>query len=63
VSQRAGVEAAKLEKGVLVVERGRPVGGVCVHTGTIPLTTLREKVLNLSRLARTRLLRPRMRER
>jgi pyruvate/2-oxoglutarate dehydrogenase complex dihydrolipoamide dehydrogenase (E3) component len=32
---------------VLVVERGRRVGGVCVHTGTIPSKTLRETVLNL----------------
>jgi NAD(P) transhydrogenase len=30
------------------VERGRRVGGVCVHTGTIPSKTLRETVLNLS---------------
>jgi len=33
---------------VLVVERGRRVGGVSVHTGTIPSKTLRETVLNLS---------------
>jgi hypothetical protein len=33
---------------VLVVERGRRVGGACVHTGTIPSKTLRETVLNLS---------------
>jgi hypothetical protein len=30
------------------VERGRRVGGVCVHTGTIPSKTLRETVLNLA---------------
>ncbi len=46
--RRAGVQAAKLKKSVLVVERGRRVGGVCVHTGTIPSKTLRETVLNLS---------------
>jgi NAD(P) transhydrogenase len=31
-----------------VVEKGRRVGGVSVHTGTIPSKTLRETVLNLS---------------
>jgi NAD(P) transhydrogenase len=46
--RRAAVQAAKLKKTVLVVERGRRVGGVCVHTGTIPSKTLRETVLNLS---------------
>jgi NAD(P) transhydrogenase len=46
--RRAAVQAAKLRKSVLVVERGRRVGGVCVHTGTIPSKTLRETVLNLS---------------
>jgi NAD(P) transhydrogenase len=46
--RRAAVQAAKLRKRVLVVERGRRVGGVCVHTGTIPSKTLRETVLNLS---------------
>src|SRR5262249_4019546 len=40
--------AGELKKSVLVVERGRRVGGVCVHTGTIPSKTLRETVLNLS---------------
>ncbi|MGE3302231.1 MAG: Si-specific NAD(P)(+) transhydrogenase [Hyphomonadaceae bacterium] len=46
--RRAAVQAAKLRKSVLVVEKGRRVGGVCVHTGTIPSKTLRETVLNLS---------------
>src|SRR2546430_7738294 len=46
--RRAAVQAAKLKKSVLVVERGGRVGGVCVHTGTIPSKTLRETVLNLS---------------
>ena len=32
----AAVQAAKLKKSVLVVERGRRGGGACVHTGTIP---------------------------
>mgnify|MGYP002622720602 FL=1 len=42
------MQAAKLKKSALVIERGRRVGGVCVHTGTIPSKTLRETVLNLS---------------
>jgi NAD(P) transhydrogenase len=46
--RRAAIQGAKLGKRVLVVERGRRVGGVSVHTGTIPSKTLRETVLNLS---------------
>jgi NAD(P) transhydrogenase len=46
--RRAAIQAAKLGKRVLVVEKGRRVGGVSVHTGTIPSKTLRETVLNLS---------------
>lgn len=46
--RRAAVQAAKIGKSVLVVEKGREVGGVSVHTGTIPSKTLRETVLNLT---------------
>ena len=46
--RRAAVQAAKLGHSVLVVERNRRVGGVSVHTGTIPSKTMRETVLNLS---------------
>ena len=46
--RRAAVQAAKLGNSVLVVEKGRLVGGVSVHTGTIPSKTLRETVLNLT---------------
>ena len=46
--RRAAIQAAKLGKNVLLVERGRRVGGVSVHTGTIPSKTLRETALNLS---------------
>lgn len=46
--RRAAIQAAKLDKKVLVVEKSRRVGGVSVHTGTIPSKTLRETVLNLS---------------
>lgn len=37
---RRAVRATKLKQSVLVVERGRRGGGVCVHTGTIPSKTL-----------------------
>ena len=46
--RRAAIQAAKLGKSVLVVEGRTRVGGVSVHTGTIPSKTLRETVLNLS---------------
>jgi NAD(P) transhydrogenase len=46
--RRAAIQAAKLGRSVLVVENRIRVGGVSVHTGTIPSKTLRETVLNLS---------------
>ncbi len=46
--RRAAIQSAKLGGSVLVVDRGRELGGVSVHTGTIPSKTLRETVLNLS---------------
>lgn len=46
--KRAAIQAAKLGKSVLVVEGRKRVGGVSVHTGTIPSKTLRETALNLS---------------
>ena len=46
--RRAAVQAAKIGKTVLVIEKGHRVGGVSVHTGTIPSKTLRETVLNLT---------------
>ncbi|MBB5755128.1 Si-specific NAD(P)(+) transhydrogenase [Prosthecomicrobium pneumaticum] len=46
--RRAAIQAAKLSRRVLVVENRLRVGGVSVHTGTIPSKTLRETVLNLS---------------
>lgn len=39
--QRAAIQAAKLKKSVLVVEKDH-MGGSCLHTGTIPSKTLRE---------------------
>ncbi len=46
--RRAAIQAAKFSKKTLVIERGRRVGGVSVHTGTIPSKTLRETALNLT---------------
>jgi NAD(P) transhydrogenase len=46
--RRAAIQAAKIGRSVVVIERGRRVGGVSVHTGTIPSKTLRETVLNLT---------------
>ncbi|MEM9211994.1 MAG: Si-specific NAD(P)(+) transhydrogenase [Pseudomonadota bacterium] len=46
--RRAAIQAAKFGERVLVIEKGRKVGGVSVHTGTIPSKTLRETALNLS---------------
>ncbi len=46
--QRAGIQAAKLGKRSMIVERQAVVGGVCINTGTIPSKTLREAVLHLS---------------
>lgn len=44
----AAIQAAKLQFKVLVVERDDRMGGVSVHTGTIPSKTLRETIMNLS---------------
>ncbi|OUJ13117.1 Si-specific NAD(P)(+) transhydrogenase [Acetobacter sp. DsW_063] len=46
--RRAAVQASKFGRSVLVVDRRGKVGGVSVHTGTIPSKTLRETVLNLT---------------
>ncbi len=44
----AAIQAGKLKRKVLVVDRKNRLGGVSVHTGTIPSKTLRETVLNLT---------------
>lgn len=46
--QKGAIAAAKLGKKVAVVDRKEMVGGVCIHTGTIPSKTLREAILYLS---------------
>jgi NAD(P) transhydrogenase len=45
---RAAIQAAKLNKRVAIVEKERPLGGVCINTGTIPSKSLREAALRLS---------------
>jgi NAD(P) transhydrogenase len=44
----AAIQAAKLGKHVAIIEKREMMGGVSVHTGTIPSKTLREAVLYLS---------------
>lgn len=44
----AAIQAAKLGHKVAVIDGMSEVGGVCVHTGTIPSKTMRETVLNLT---------------
>src|SRR5215210_4418569 len=43
--QRAAIQAAKLGKRVAAAERRDRLGGVSIHTGTIPSKTLRVAVL------------------
>jgi len=46
--QKAAIQAAKLDKRVVLIERKTVLGGVSVNTGTIPSKTFREAVLDLS---------------
>jgi NAD(P) transhydrogenase len=48
--QKAALNAAKAGKTVAVIERVDSVGGVCIHTGTIPSKAIREAVLHLTGL-------------
>ena len=48
--QKGAICAAKMRKKVAIIEKKRTIGGVCVHTGTIPSKTFREAVLYLSGL-------------
>ncbi len=47
--QHAAIQAAKLKKRVAVIECRSSVGGVSVHTGTLPSKTFREAVVSLQR--------------
>src|SRR5580692_6012659 len=46
--QKAAINAAKLGKRVVVIERDGMLGGVSVHSGTIPSKTVRDAVLYLT---------------
>jgi NAD(P) transhydrogenase len=46
--QKAAIAAAKLGKRVAIVDRREMIGGMSLHTGTIPSKTLREAVLYLT---------------
>src|SRR5208282_3399228 len=48
--QKGAICAAKMRKKVAIIDRRLTIGGVCVHTGTIPSKVLREAVLYLSGL-------------
>jgi NAD(P) transhydrogenase len=47
---KAAMQAAKLHKHVVVIDRGPMLGGVSTNTGTIPSKTLREAILYLTGL-------------
>lgn len=46
--QKSAIAAAKMGKRVAVIDKRSAIGGVCVHTGTIPSKTFREAVLYLT---------------
>src|SRR5260370_42392245 len=46
--QKGAIAAAKARKRVAVIDRTVMIGGVCVHTGTIPSKTLREAIFQVT---------------
>jgi len=46
--QRAAIQASKLGRRTMLIERKAVVGGICINTGTIPSKTLREAAMHLS---------------
>ncbi len=46
--RRAAIQASKLGKTVAVVDDQKLIGGVSVHTGTLPSKTIRESVLSVT---------------
>ena len=46
--QKGAINAAKLGKRVVVIERAGMVGGTSVHSGTVPSMTLRDAILYLT---------------
>lgn len=49
--QKGAIAAAKAGKRVALIERTDMIGGVSVHTGTIPSKTVREAIFQFSGLA------------
>jgi NAD(P) transhydrogenase len=45
--QKAAIQAAKLGKQVIIVEKQNVLGGACINTGTIPSKALREAVMQM----------------
>jgi len=46
--QKAAIQAAKLGKSVVVIEKAEAPGGHCLYSGTIPSKTLRAAILDLT---------------
>ena len=46
--QKAAIQASKLKKSVVVIEKPSQLGGACLHSGTIPSKTLRAGILDLT---------------
>jgi NAD(P) transhydrogenase len=46
--QKAAIQAAKLGKSVVIIEKGSHPGGACLNSGTIPSKSLREAILELT---------------
>ncbi len=46
--QKAAIQAAKLGKSVVIIEKDASPGGVSLHSGTIPSKSLREAILDLT---------------
>ncbi|MGA8164772.1 MAG: Si-specific NAD(P)(+) transhydrogenase [Waddliaceae bacterium] len=47
--QKAAIQAAKLGKMAIVIEKSPAPGGACLYAGTIPSKTLREAIIDLTR--------------
>jgi len=46
--QKAAIQASKLGKKVIVIEKEGKAGGACLYSGTIPSKTLREAIVDLT---------------
>jgi NAD(P) transhydrogenase len=49
--QKGAICAAKMRKRVAIIDRRVMMGGVCVHTGTIPSKSVREAIFQLTGIA------------